>query len=88
MGEKLRAAVSSDARSLDGEALHGIGASVKKLVRQAKAKLRQINQAISSWPVDDLRVWAPDQEVVWLPGAPSICVRELSDNCVTLMEVG
>ena len=88
VGAKLRAALSSDVRGLDGEVLHGMGTSVKKLVRQTEMKLRQMNQAESSWPIDDLRVWAPDQEAGWLPGAPSACVRGWSDACITLTAVG
>ena len=88
VGAKLRAALSSDVRGLDGEVLHGMGTSVKKLVRQTEMKLRQMNQAESSWPIDDLRVWAPDPEAGWLPGAPSICVGGWSDACITLTAVG
>ena len=85
VGAKLRVALSADVRRLDGEMLHEIGASVKKLVRQTEVKLRHMNQAECSWPIENLRVWAPDQEADWLPGAPSVRVRGLSEACIQLV---
>ena len=88
VGAKLRVTLSSDVRRLDGEMLHEIGASVKRLVRQTEVKLRHMNQAECSWPIENLRVWAPDPEADLLPGSPGVCVTGWSDACITLTAVG
>jgi hypothetical protein len=84
----LRTVVSMDTRKLTGEALHKVGTSLRTLVQRTEGKLRQMNQAGDSWPVDALRVWAPDQGSDWQSGAPCMPMCVMSEACIQPMAAG
>ena len=85
--EVLRTVVSMDTRKLTGEALQKVGSSLRKLVRRTEGKLRQVNQAGDSWPVDALRVWAPEGSD-WQPGALCMPVCVVSEACIQPVAAG
>ena len=85
--EVLRTVVSMDTRKLTGEALQKVGSSLRKLVRRTEGKLRQVNQAGDSWPVDALRVWAPEGSD-WQPGALCMPVCVVSEACIQPVVAG
>jgi hypothetical protein len=60
LGRKVRALVGVEMRGVSPEVLVEIGSSLRDMVEKTETRLRAVNEAGESWPMDRLDTWASE----------------------------
>ena len=62
MGEKVTAVINMETRRLVPGTVEWLAKGLWQLVSGVERELRIVNTVGESWPMDELRTWAPDRE--------------------------